>query len=170
MRINNKRIKIYIETLYILLLLGLFFSILLTFIPISIITKFVSPYILVIGFTSAIIFIYKLGHQHMEYSSDGEVLNIKTQDAFWVKYNPNSKTIVDFPKSKLVNFKIKQGILQRKLELYVTSRRSQNGIVKLSFNITYLNNSEINDLKRSLNKILKKNERLEEDNLQALVV
>ena len=96
----------------------------------------------------------------MEYSSDGEVLNIKTEDAFWVKYFPKSKLVMDFPKSKLVNYKIRKGIFSKKLELYVTSKRAQNGVSKLSFNITYLNQNEINDLNRSLKKILKKNEEL----------
>jgi uncharacterized membrane protein YdbT with pleckstrin-like domain len=168
MRINNKRINIYIETIYILFLLGIFCSLMLVFIPISVITKFISPYFLLIGFMAGIYLLQKLGHQHMEFSSEGEVLNIKTQDVFWTKYFPSTRIIVDFPKSKLVNFKIQSGIFQKKLDLYITSKRSQNGIAKLSFNITYLNKSEINDLKRSLNKILKKNGNLEEENLKVL--
>lgn len=168
MRINNKRIKIYIETLNILFLLGLTFSILLCFIPISIITEHVSPIYLVGGSLLGIIILHKMGHHHIEYSSEGEVLQLKTQDAFWTKYFPSSRVIVDFPKGKLVNFNIKKGFFHKKLELYVTSKRSQNGITKLSFNITFLSSSETNDLKRSLTKILKKNESLKEENLQVL--
>ena len=170
MRINNKRINIYIETIYILLILGLFFSILLIFIPISVITRIIPPYSIVLIFFTSIVFLNKMGHQHIEYSSDGEVLNIKTQDAFWAKYFPSTRVFVDFPKHKLVNFKISKSLFQRKLELYITSKRSQNGIAKLSFNITYLNKTEINDLKRSLNKILKKNDQPEEENSQALAI
>lgn len=157
MRINNKRVIVYIEALYTLLLIGLAFSIVLIAVPISFIMKFVSPYVLTGVFLLAIYLLYKLGNQHIEYSSDGEVLNIKTQDAFWAKYFPKSKVIVDFPKTKLISFKIKNSFFKKKLELYITSKRSQSGYTKLSFNITFLNKSEISDLKRSLNKIVKRN-------------
>lgn len=157
MRINNKRINVYIEAFYTLLLIGLIFSILLIFVPIAAVTQWVEPYLLT-GFFCAIIYLfYKIGHQNVEYSSDGEIINIKTQDAFWVKYFPKTRRLVDFPKSKLVSFKIKNGLLKKKLELYVTSRRAQSGYMKLSFNITYLNKNEISDLKRSLRKIVKRN-------------
>ncbi|MBA5628726.1 hypothetical protein [Moheibacter lacus] len=146
-----------IEIFYTLLFIGLIFSVLLVFVPIPTITRWVNPYTLIAIFISSIYLFYKFGHQHVEYSSDGEVLNIKTQDAFWVKYFPQTRRIVDFPKSKLISYKVKNSLLNKKLELYVTSRRTQSGFKKLSFNITYLNKSEISDLKRSLNKIVKRN-------------
>ncbi|MGB6083961.1 hypothetical protein [Moheibacter sp.] len=158
MRINNKRVNVYIEAFYTLLFIGLIFSIILIFIPIPAITRIAPPYVYIGLFIFLIYLFYKLGHQHVEYSSDGEVLNIKTQDAFWVKYFPRTRLIVDFPKNKLVSFKIKSSFLHKKLELYVTSKRSHSGVAKLSFNITYLNKSEISDLKISLNRILKRNQ------------
>ncbi|MFV0304343.1 MAG: hypothetical protein ACK5IC_02525 [Moheibacter sp.] len=158
MRINNKRVNVYIESIYTILFIGLVCSILLIFIPIPTITKYISPYILCAIFLFLIISLYKFGHQHVEYSSDGEVLNIKTGDSFWVKYFPKSRVVVDFPKHKLINYKIYNRILYKKLELYITSKRNQSGIAKLSFNITYLSQSEITDLKRSLSKIIKKNQ------------
>ncbi len=166
MRINNKRIDVYIEAIYTLLFIGLIFSIVLIFIPIPTVTRFVKPYILVIGFGALIYCFYKYGHQHVEYSSDGEVLNLKTQDSFWIKYFPQTRVMVDFPKNKLLSFNVKNGFLKRKLELYVTSRRSQSGFTKLSFNITYLSKSEVTDLKRSLNKIIKKNKENNIPNLE----
>lgn len=157
MRINNKRINVYIETLYTLLLLFLVCSVLLIFVPIPTITKIASPYVLVLISLGLIYVLHKFGHQHIEYSSDGEVLNIKTEDPFWTRYFPQSKVVVDFPKQKLVNFKVKKHLFGKKLELFITSKRNQTGIAKLSFNITYLSHSEISDLKRSLSKIIKKN-------------
>ena len=157
MRINNKRIIPLIHLIYSLLFIGFFVSVLLIFIPISFITAVVSPYVLTGLFIISIYLFYKFGHQHFEYSSDGETLNIKTQDIFWSKYFEKTIRIVDFPKSKLVNYKIEQGI-KTILELYVTSKRTSNGIAKLKFNISYLNNNEINDLKRSLSKIIKTNQ------------
>ncbi len=157
MRINNKRINVYIEAFYTLLFIGLIFSVLLIFVPIPAIIRRVEPYILIGFFCVFIYLFYKIGHQNVEYNSDGELLNIKTQDAFWVKYFPQTRRIVDFPKSKLISFKIKNGFFQKKLDLYVTSKRTQSGYMKLRFNITYLSKSEISDLKRSLNKIVKRN-------------
>lgn len=166
MRINNKRIDIYIETIYTLLFIGLIFSIVLIFIPIPTVTRVVQPYILIIGFIALIYAFYKHGHQHVEYSSDGEVLNLKTQDSFWIKYFPRNRVMVDFPKNKLLSFNVKNGLFKRKLELYVTSRRSQSGFTKLTFNITYLSKNEVADLNRSLQKIVKKNKEKEVPNLE----
>src|SRR5690625_6847690 len=92
MRINNKRIGIYIETLYKFLFLGVLFSILLILIPIPKIVNFVSPWYLLIFFVGLIILLPKFGHQIFIYNSDGEVLNIKTEDAFWAKYRSEEHT------------------------------------------------------------------------------
>src|SRR5690242_13481115 len=82
MRVNNKRIGIYIGTLYKFLFLGVLFSILLLLISIPKIVNFVSPWYLLIFFVGLIILLPKFGHQIFIYNSDGEVLNIKTEDAF----------------------------------------------------------------------------------------
>lgn len=166
MRINNKRVNVYIEALYNLLFIGLIFSIILLFIPISVLLKHISPYILIGIFLLAIFLLYKMGHMHVEYNSDGEILNIKTQDPFWIKYFPRSRTIVDFPKSKLMSFKIENNFLRKRLILYVTSKRSHSGYTKLTFNVTFLNKTEISDLKRSLNRIVKRNQENKISNLE----
>jgi len=51
--------------------------------------------------------------------------------------------------------------------LYVTSKRTSNGITKLKFNITYLKEDEIADLKRSLSKIIKNNKEQQTDEVEA---
>ena len=157
MRINNKRINVYIEAFYTLLFIGLIFSVLLIFIPIPTVTRIIEPVYLVVLFLVSIFLFYKIGHQHVEYSSDGEILNIKTQDTFWAKYFPKSRTIVDFPKNKLSSFNVRSNLFQKQLELYVRSKRSQSGLIKLTFNITYLSKNEVSDLKRSLTKIVNRN-------------
>lgn len=157
MRINNKRVNVYVASIYSLFLMALFFSILLIIVPISPIVNRISPYILIGIFIFLIFIFYKMGHQHIEYNSDGEVLNIKTQDSFWIQYFPKSKVFVDFPKKKLTGFRIRNKIFTRKLDLFVKSKRNKKGYVRLTFTITYLNNSEVVDLKKSLNRILAKN-------------
>src|SRR5690606_31586856 len=136
MRINNKRIIPWIEALYGLLILALVSSIVLTFIPIGIIVSIVSPYLLVAIIIVIFFILYKIGPQHLEYDSDGEVIHIKTEDVFWSKYFPKKRTIIDFPKNKLVSFKVRQTFLKKTLELIVTSKRTSNGITKLKLNIT----------------------------------
>lgn len=157
MRINNRRIAIYIETLYKFLFLGAFCSILLILIPIYFIVDLISPWVLFAVFVGLIILLSKFGQQIFIYDSDGEVLNIKTEDPFWAKYFSKAKTLTDFPKSKLRDFEIKKQFFSRQLILFVSSKRSRKGYVKLYYNISYLNQSEISDLKLSLSRLVKRN-------------
>lgn len=160
MRINNKRVILFIEKFYALLILALLAATTLIIIPIGIIVNIISPYLLIAIILLLLLIMYFLGHQHVEYDSDGEVINIRTKDVFWSKYFPGQKIVMDFPKNKLVSFTIRQSLLRKTLEMYVTSKRSSNGVTKLKFNITFLSKSETNDLKRSLNKIIKNNQEL----------
>lgn len=166
MRINNKRVNVFVGAFYSMFLLGLFFSILLLIIPISPIVNRISPYLLILIFGLLIYLFYKSGHQNIEYNSDGEVLNIRTQDPFWVQYFPRERTLTDFPKKKLSGFKIRKSLFSRRLILYLKSNRNSNGYVRLSFPITYLNKSEISDLKKSLNRIIAKNKEADKNETQ----
>lgn len=162
MRINNKRIIPYVNNIHTLSFIGLAMSVILIFIPIGIIVERISPYILTGGIVLFLFLFFKLGHQHLEYDSDGEVINIRTKNVFWSKYLPNQIISMDFPKKKLVSYKVVNRFPKRTLELYVTSRRSANGITKLKFNITFLSQNEINDLKKSLNRVIKTNQETKE--------
>lgn len=160
MRINNKRIIPVIDAIYALLFLALLAATFLIIIPIGIITTIISPYYLIGIVVITIFILYLLGHQHIEYDSDGEVINIRTKDIFWSKYFPKGKVIMDFPKNKLVSYRVRNSVFTKTLEMIVTSKRTSHGITKLKFNITFLSKSETNDLKRSLNKIIKQNKEL----------
>lgn len=160
MRINNKRITPFIDALYALLFLSLVVAIFLMIIPIGIITSIISPYFLIAIVIAFIFILYSFGHQHVEYDSDGEVINIRTKDVFWSKYFQKEKVVMDFPKNKLVSYRVKNSVFTKTLEMIVTSKRTSHGITKLKFNITFLSKSETNDLKRSLNKIIKQNKEL----------
>lgn len=157
MRINNKRVTVLVNTVYTLLLIGLLGSLLLLFIPIGTLTSILHPYTLILIFIVLIWLFKKMGPHQMEYSSDGEVFNIKTQDPYWVKYFPRSQKIVDFPKRKLIDYSITGPLFHRKLNMYISSKRAANGVAKVSFNITFLSRREINDMKRSLKRNVKRN-------------
>lgn len=168
MRINNKRIIPVTNIIYTFLLLGILCGILLIFVPIPAIVKHIPPPIkpffpyLTILLFSMIIFIYKkTGPHQFEYSSDGETITIRTKDPYWVKYFPKNQRLVDFPKRKLKGFKIKKGLFLKKLDLFLESKRSKGGINRITINISYINNSEISDLKRSLHKVIQKNKEAE---------
>lgn len=158
MRINNKRVIPFIEKFYALLFLSLLAATILVIIPIGVIVNTVSPYYLIGFILLSLLALHTLGHQHVEYDSDGEVINIRTKDIFWSKYFPQKKIVMDFPKKKLVSYKINHNLFKTTLELFVTSKRTSHGVTKLKFNITFLNKSETYDLKRSLNKIIKQNQ------------
>lgn len=163
MRINNKRVIPYVEVFYYLLIIGILSAILLLFIPVGLIVRRIPAYAILLIFFLIFFLFTKIGHQHFEYSSDGEVLNIKTENKFLSKIFPKYKKFNDFPKGKLIGFKIKRRLLLRDLELYVTSKRTANGMTKLKYNITYLDKREISDLKKSLNKIVSNNKQKEEE-------
>lgn len=155
-----------VNAVYTLLFLGLFGSLLLLVIPIGPFTDLVPSYVLILIFLFLIWLFHKMGPHQFEYSSDGEVFNIKTQDPYWVKYFPRSQKIVDFPKRKLMNYKMSGPFFHRKLNMYISSKRAPNGVAKLSFNITYLSSREISDLKRSLNRNIKRNKQNRAQNIE----
>lgn len=98
--------------------------------------------------------IYLRGRQIFEYDSDGEALNFRNT------YVPSfQKTFTDeFPKYKLVNFEIVDAMLLRRLYVTVTGKK---GLVTLKYDISYLKQREVRDLRLSLNKVLKNNKETE---------
>ncbi|WP_128152478.1 hypothetical protein [Apibacter raozihei] len=113
----------------------------------------------IICFVSFILLIYLsyLGCSFFRYDSGGETLILQNQKAlpfsFLVK-----ETQSDFPKRKLVNYKVVNKFLfKRKLEIYITSKRVSSGMTKISFDISYLSSKEVKNLKISLDKVMKEN-------------
>jgi len=102
------------------------------------------------------LFLIFLGHPKMEYDSDGEVLNITTED-------PNFKwmggklwhTHVEFPKRKLANFKMTQRLLKRQLIIQIKSKEGH--LKKRVFSISFLSRKQRRELKYSLNKVMSRN-------------
>jgi hypothetical protein len=95
------------------------------------------------------------GREYFEYDSTGQILIIK--NASIVKHGifPESMMAVEFPKSKLNRFKIKNYGLYKTLSLYINSK--EKGIVKKSFNITNVSRKRRHNLKESLKKIISEN-------------
>ena len=92
------------------------------------------------------------GRQIFEYDSDGEAVNFKNRNIIPFL----SKEIRDeFPKYKILSYEVVNAIVFKKLYIKIKSRKEH--IALLKYDISYLTDKEIKDLKFSLKKIIKAN-------------
>ena len=103
--------------------------------------------------------VYKMGRQIFEYDSDGEALNFKNRNIIPFLDTAASD---EFPKYKLMKFEIVNIPLIKRLYITISSKKGSPTILK--YDISYLTKKETNDLKFSLNKIVKNNKENKEDN------
>lgn len=154
MRLSNKN-KIPLYNFYftfLLVMLGvgfLFFT--FDFYRISFLSKIPKVLFLVVPIISLSIFYFR-GNQIFEYDSDGEALNFKNRSPFPLFGNTKSD---EFPKYKLLKYSIENDLISKRLNVIISSKKS--GQVRLRYDISYLTKKEIRDLKISLNKVLKAN-------------
>ncbi|MGM5629610.1 hypothetical protein O2K51_01810 [Apibacter raozihei] len=155
MKLQTKQTKSKITIVNIILLIIFFTSFFFSYMDIQVMEKNDE----IICFVSFILLIYLsyLGCSFFRYDSGGETLILQNQKAlpfsFLVK-----ETQSDFPKRKLVNYKVVNKFLfKRKLEIYITSKRVSSGMTKISFDISYLSSKEVKNLKISLDKVMKEN-------------
>ncbi len=108
-----------------------------------------------------VIFLYSLGRPIFEYDSDGEALNFRNNHILFILSKKNAKD--EFPKYKLLKFNIVKILIFKKLYIYISSKK--NNIIILKYDISYLSNKQVKDLKFSLNKATKANNEIRhEDN------
>ena len=94
------------------------------------------------------------GRQIFEYDSDGEVVNFKNRNIIPFL----SKEIRDeFPKYKILSYEVVNAIFFKKLFVKIKSRKEHYQAIILKYDISYLTDKEIKDLKFSLKKIIKAN-------------
>ncbi|SEF58373.1 hypothetical protein SAMN05421847_0381 [Halpernia humi] len=113
-------------------------------------------YLLLIIPISLLVVFLLMGKQIFEYDSDGEALNLKNRSII-----PFLRKVVndEFPKYKVLKFEIVNFGLIKRLYLTISSKKSHSIILK--YEISYLTKKEINDLKFSLNKVIKQNRLIE---------
>ncbi|AZA49877.1 hypothetical protein EG346_17590 [Chryseobacterium carnipullorum] len=93
------------------------------------------------------------GRQIFEYDSDGEALNFKNRNIIPFM----DKALHDeFPKYKLIRYEMVSVFFIKRLYVTISSKNSGSTILK--YEISYLSQKEVNDLKISLNKVVKANE------------
>ena len=94
------------------------------------------------------------GRQIFEYDSDGGAVNFKNRNIIPFL----SKEIRDeFPKYKILSYEVVNAFLFKKLYVKIKSRKEHHQAIILKYDISYLTNKEIKDLKFSLKKIIKAN-------------
>lgn len=94
---------------------------------------------------------YIRGRQIFEYDSDGEALNFKNRNVIsFLEKSVND----DFPKYKLKKYEVFNGLFFKRLYITISSKMNH---ATLKYDISYLTKKELNDLKYSLNKVIKEN-------------
>lgn len=105
-----------------------------------------------------LIIIYFLGPPIFFYDSLGETTTIKNRTSYPMDIFNSDIKYAEFPKRKIKGFKItKKVFFKKSLRLILQSNKSNSGRTAITYNITYLKESEITDLKISLTEITKEN-------------
>lgn len=152
MRLSNKRKAPFYNFINTALLLLLLIGILLLIAEeIRFDILGVEAYLLVLIPSVLIIIFYLNGRQIFEYDSDGEALHFRNRNVVPFMNKPLSD---EFPKYKFVKFETITFLFFKRLYITINSK-SGNTILK--YQISYLSGKELNDLKFSLNKVIKNN-------------
>ncbi|MEG0925146.1 MULTISPECIES: hypothetical protein [Chryseobacterium] len=109
-------------------------------------------YLLIIIPVLMLIVFYISGRQIFEYDSDGEALNFKNRNIIPFLSHPLHD---EFPKYKLIKYDVISILFIKRLYITLSSKNSGSTILK--YQISYLSRKEVNDLKLSLNKVVKAN-------------
>ncbi|MGE8434795.1 MAG: hypothetical protein ACN6N9_19675 [Chryseobacterium joostei] len=109
-------------------------------------------YLLIIIPVLMLIVFYLSGRQIFEYDSDGEALNFKNRNIIPFLNHPLHD---EFPKYKLIKYDVVTIFFIKRLYITLSSKNSGSTILK--YQISYLSRKEVNDLKLSLNKVVKAN-------------
>lgn len=149
MRLNtNKRYSIY-KYVYVVLLLLVGFDVLLYNIEGSSgsYDLFLTPAVLLV----ALLLIYR-GNPVFRYDSDGEVLILDSKEPILGRVL-RSNRLYEFPKRKLVGYRIRRWPLRRSLTLRIRSKEAKFKVLRVT--ISYLTRAEVRDLARSLDSVVK---------------
>lgn len=109
-------------------------------------------YLMIIVPILLLIIFHLNGRQIFEYDSDGEALHFKNRNIIPFLNKPLHD---EFPKYKLIKYDVISILFIKRL--YITVSSKNNGPTMLKYQISYLTRKEVNDLKLSLNKVVKAN-------------
>ena len=105
--------------------------------------------------------LYLFGKPIFEYDSDGETLTFRNNHIRYIFFKENKKD--EFPKYKLLKYNVINFYIFKRLYIYVSSKK--NKVIVLKYDVTYLRKNELKDLIFSLNKVVRSNKEIyQEDN------
>lgn len=153
MRLTNKNKAPLYNFITTLLLIIMLLGVLAYFFEMYRLRLFSSmEYVFLLVPSILLLLFYVRGRQIFEYDSDGEALNFKNRGVI----SGFGKTTNDeFPKYKLLDYDIVNLFFIKKIYVKISSKKNHHMILK--YDISYLNEKQIRDLKISLNKVLKAN-------------
>lgn len=157
MRINNSKIKNTIITAYFLLLVAVILNMIVFGLFRNWISNSTLEWVLIIGFFVVVLLVLHSVAKYFEYDSDGDVLVIINKGLIVSEFINYREKIVEFPKSKLIYYKLKDYGIYKSLNLYIRSGDYRQKRIK--FNVTLVPNRKLRYLKMSLDKIVKNNKR-----------
>ncbi len=146
MKINAKS---YVKVNMVILTFGLM-AILANFILSFFQGSYTDNWYIGLGGIVAILYLIYRGPSEFRYDSEGEVLNFTTNDPIWARFLGSFKKHYEFPKRRLHSYKVKRGLLRRRLIIYINSR--SGGIKERSLLISYLSTAQTKTLVNSLKK------------------
>lgn len=155
MRLNNKNktpiYQFYVTLATVILVIGLGMSF-LQFIKLPVLGKTISYGLIILSIIIYLV-IFIRGRQIFEYDSDGEALNFNNYSIVLPFLGKEVRD--EFPKYKLISYEIVNAIIFKRLYIKIKSKKNKE--THLKYDISYLTNKEIIDLKISLNKVVKQN-------------
>ncbi len=104
------------------------------------------------------IYFHRIG-QSFDFDSDGETLNFKNNGLFFSKFMEYRVKRAEFPKGKLISFRVLDFGIYSSLKIYIRSRRKK-GPRSYTFNITFLSKKKKRGMVESLNKVVLKNKEM----------
>lgn len=112
----------------------------------------IESYLLIVIPLFLLILFYINGRQIFEYDSDGEAIHFRNRNILPFISKPLND---EFPKYKLISYETVTILFIKRLYITISSKNTGSTILK--YEISYLTHKEVNDLKFSLNKIVKAN-------------
>lgn len=159
MRTNNSKVKNTIISVYFILIV---FAIFLAtvFSAFSNLTN--NPVVTFFIITSGFIAMFLLVHfisRYFEYDSDGVKVVVINRGLLLSDYFNYREHKLEFEKNRLVAFKIRNYIIFKRLDLYVTDSKGRKK--KDSFNVTLVSRKKLRYIKQSLSKMVKQNRNIQ---------
>lgn len=120
-----------------------------------------TPIRLIIGSSAVILFIQMITPTQFEYISESEMVVLrKANTSVWGKISRKRPETLQFKKVDLKGFKIRRNMFFRILDVYLYDDGSLDKTIKHSFRMAFLEKKQVSNLKNSLHKIIRKNEKI----------